>query len=421
MMDAPAAPQPVADATLDAKLNELRAAWETIEERRKDKAVEMKSYRDRIKAAEDQRDALIREPHESGQPAIVLDQCRTLQLKIDGLEIDSERAAERHKRLIDEAEATFRAKLFGEQLPLLLTDGSTKHAEVNPDGGKVIGVTMPDGSTLRVGQHVMIHGGKMHQPGIVLELDPANDPAKHGALVRYDGDDPTPSHVMAHQCHAIPDDDAEPKAARGKRKRKGAETESHADTVTGTIDTDAGFAVPLAIGDHVSVGGRGDFIVGGFEGDGAFVQVKPAKKPRGKKAESFTTPRHNVAPIERAAAPLRLGDRVRLLGLAEHGDEPTDIMGTVEALEDGKAQVRWDGRIEELSPHAFADLARQPKASRSKQARASEPDLPDDGRYDELPCCTVCGEEVPPSNVGAVDGSGTICRTCTGDPPDLVA
>lgn len=438
MMDG-AAPTPttadVTEATLDAKLNELREAWTKIEERKADKKLEMKSFSERIKAAEDQRDALLREPHESGQPAIVLDQARTLQLKIDGLEIDAEHAAERHKRLIDEATSQFRSKLFGEQLPLLLPEGATRNAEVNPDGGQVVAVSMPDGTMLRVGQVVTIHGIGAPRPGVILELDPAEDPAKHGAVVRYDGTDPTPAHVMAHQCRGVVPEQAadvvQDKPARGRRRKKDAPADSEADAVAGTIE-----APRFEIGAHVLLEGKGDYVVQGFEAGGEFVQLKAAKKPRGKKHEAFTVHAHRVAPmLTHGPAPmkLRIGDRVRLLDHPEVGGAPTDIEGRIEAIlrqptadQVGRVAVRWNGKPDDLSEHDMDDLAKPGRRSKALDARA-EPDLPDDGRYDTptgepesigvdgLPLCVVCGDEVSPHHVGAIDGDRVTCRTCTGD------
>lgn len=55
------------------------------------------------------------------------------------------------------------------------------------------------GEVLHVGQAVDISLTRS-KPGIVLALHAAELPKHHRALVRYDGDDPTPAHVMAHQC-----------------------------------------------------------------------------------------------------------------------------------------------------------------------------------------------------------------------------
>ena len=55
------------------------------------------------------------------------------------------------------------------------------------------------GEVLHVGQAVDISGSR-NKPGVVLSLHAGELPKHHRALVRYDGDDPTPAHVMAHQC-----------------------------------------------------------------------------------------------------------------------------------------------------------------------------------------------------------------------------
>ncbi len=56
------------------------------------------------------------------------------------------------------------------------------------------------GFACRVGEPVDV-AVSQRRPGIVLALHAGDEPKHHRAIVRYDGDDPTPAHVMAHQLH----------------------------------------------------------------------------------------------------------------------------------------------------------------------------------------------------------------------------
>lgn len=382
-------------ASLDAKLNNVRAAWEEVERRRARKAEELKTLRDRLGAAEEQRAMLLRNDTVE-QPAIVLDQARTLQLRADKIEQQIGEATTRWKSKIAEAEATFRGLLFGEQLPLLLPEGTSDPGDVVDEGtptGAVLTLDLDDGRHLRVGGPAMIHGAGAHRPGIIRELTNRGEHKRHAAVVTYDDDETqTPAHVMAHQCHPLDgliDTTATAKPSRGSRRKKGSDHDTDADAIAGevTVDDDDADAAP---------------------------------KKRGR------TPR-----------PLGLGDRVRLVvDDGGGGEHLVDGVGTIEAMVDGdKASVRWDHGSSELVDVPIGDLRRasrgrkptgnvvplrQPKRDElSATEEAARADIEES--WSTLPTCIVCGDEVAPDNVGATqryDGSpGVTCRACTGDDP----
>jgi hypothetical protein len=315
-------------ASLDAKINAVRGAWTEVEIRRLKRKEELKAYNDRIGATQEQLAGMLRndrvESHE-----LFIDTCRGLQLKIDKLEAERDACALRWKAKLEEAEQTFRDLLFGEQLPLLLgagTDAGDPSPIVDAPADapqQVVALTLADDRMLRVGGRVMIHGAGAHRPGIILELEDRGESKKHGALVRYDGDDPTPAHVMAHQCHPLDGLEGEPaKAKRGKRSRKGAAEDSEADAVAGELDVD----------------------------------VPAAALARGKR-----TPK-----------PLDLGDRVVLAQARDAG------VGTIEAMEhmgaNGcRARVRWDSEPDELTDYQLEHIARASKQEVEAAAAALSP------------------------------------------------
>ncbi len=62
----------------------------------------------------------------------------------------------------------------------------------------VLELVTTHGHTVRVGQPVDVSVSQS-KTGVVLALHVGSEPKHHRAIVRYDGDDPTPAHVMAHQ------------------------------------------------------------------------------------------------------------------------------------------------------------------------------------------------------------------------------
>lgn len=320
-------------ASLDAKINAIRGAWTEVEIRRLKRKEELKSYNDRISATTDQLASMLRNDRVESMELFV-DTCRGLQLKVDKLEGERDACATRWKARLEEAEEAFRNVLFGEQLPLLLTAGTDAAAEPSPivdapPGApqQVVALTLGDNRMLRVGGRVMIHGAGAHRPGVVLELeleDRGSD-KKHGALVRYDGDDPTPAHVMAHQCHPLDGLEDEPaKGKRGKRARKGAEQDSENDAIAGELEHD----------EHAP--------------DVAAERLAKGRTPK----------------------PLELGDRVVMI---DDTSEMSDSIGTIEALtgEDHKgrmASVRWDLHDDRLHDVYVLHLRRSTKKDEAELA-----------------------------------------------------
>lgn len=366
-------------ASLDAKINAIRGAWTEVEIRRLKRKEELKSYNDRITATSDQLAGMCRNDRVESLELFV-DTCRGLQLKIDKLEGERDACATRWKARLEEAEEIFRNNLFGEQLPLLLAAGTDTGADPSPivdapPGApqQVVALTLEDNRMLRVGGRVMIHGAGAHRPGVVLELEDRGPSKKHGALVRYDGDDPTPAHVMAHQCHPLDGLEGEPaRPKRGKRSRKDAE-ESEADAVAGELD------VEVLRWQHDCPKAEGS----SYTWEAPFApglacpvcsepcpHAAPTEPPAEHEPSQDGGTRHPASTKGRTPKPLELGDRVVMI---DDTSEMSDSIGTIEALtgEDHKgrmASVRWDLHDDRLHDVYVLHLRRSTKKDESELA-----------------------------------------------------